>query len=97
LCILTQFRLLKFFSGIIIIKKGQGASSDVRIKILVEATEGCNFNQGKSADRGKSTKFEKTNFVDLHNDGRNFQKLMKTSPKRCAKKFVNSKTCEPAI
>jgi hypothetical protein len=47
------------FSGIVIIRKGQGATSDVHRKILVEATEGCNFNRGKSADRAKSTKFEK--------------------------------------
>jgi hypothetical protein len=50
---------LKTFSGIIIIRKGQGAPSDVRRKILVEATEGCNFNRGKPAKWGKSTKFEK--------------------------------------
>jgi hypothetical protein len=52
-------QIVENFSGIIIIRKGQGAPSDVRRKILVEATEGCNFNRGKSADRGKSTKFKK--------------------------------------
>jgi hypothetical protein len=85
---------LQIFSGIIIVRKGQGAPSENHRKILVEATEGCNFNRGKSADRGKVHKIRKTNFVDLHNDGRNFQKLMKISPKRCARnpgivRFVN--------
>jgi hypothetical protein len=78
--------LLKTLSGIIIIRKEQGAPPDIRRKNLVEATEGCNFNRGKPADRSKSTKFEKTNFVDLHNNGRN-----------ALKKFVNSKIREPAI
>jgi hypothetical protein len=46
-------QIVENFSGIIIVRKGQGAPSDDRRKVLVEATEGCNFN------RGKSTKFEK--------------------------------------
>jgi hypothetical protein len=50
---------LEIFSGIIVKRKGQGALSDVRRKIMVEATEGCNFNQGKFAGWGKSAKFEK--------------------------------------
>jgi hypothetical protein len=41
--------MLAIFPGITIIGRGQGALSSVRRKILVEATEGCNFNQGKFA------------------------------------------------
>jgi hypothetical protein len=52
-------QIVENFSGIIIVIKGQGAPLDDRKKVLVEATEGCNFNRGKSADRGKSTKFKK--------------------------------------
>jgi hypothetical protein len=41
--------MLAIFSGITIRGRGQGALSGVRRKILVEATEGCNFNQSKFA------------------------------------------------
>jgi hypothetical protein len=47
---------------------------------LVEATEGCNINQGKSAV-GSSPQNSKANFVDLRDDASNFQKLTKISPK----------------
>jgi hypothetical protein len=39
-------------------KKARGLSEDSWI-IMVEATEGCNINQGKCAKRVKSTKFVK--------------------------------------
>jgi hypothetical protein len=48
----------KHFHEKIIPAKGQGARVEIRRKIMVEATEGCNINQGKYAKKVKSTKFE---------------------------------------
>jgi hypothetical protein len=39
-------------------KKARGLSEDSQI-IMVEATEGCNINQGKCAKQVKSAKFMK--------------------------------------
>jgi hypothetical protein len=88
---------LKIFSGIIIVRKGQGAPSDVRRKIMVEATEGCNFNRGKPANRGKSTKFEKQILSTYITTVEILKKLTKSPPKDALKKFVNNKIREPAI
>jgi hypothetical protein len=46
---------------------------------------------------GQVHKIRKTNFVDLRNDGRNFQKLTKIPPKDALKKFANSKIRDLAI
>jgi hypothetical protein len=48
----------KTFSRKIVPAKGQGAHVEIRRKIMVEATEDCNINQGKYAKKVKSTKFE---------------------------------------
>jgi hypothetical protein len=59
---------------------------EIRRKIMVEATEGCSINQGRSANRIKSTKFEnkfcrlaqrRLKFSKTNED---FQKLTKISP-----------------
>jgi hypothetical protein len=64
---------------------------------LVEATEGRNFNRGKPANRGKSTKFEKQILSTYITTVEILKKLTKTTPKDALKKFVNNKIREPAI
>jgi hypothetical protein len=50
-------KIVESYLNIIIVRKGQGLVQESQ-KALVEATEGCCINRGKSASRVKSTKFE---------------------------------------
>jgi hypothetical protein len=72
-------QIVENFSGITIVRKGQGASSDVRIKFWLKQLRVA-ISTAASPPIGASPQISKTNFVDLHNDGRNFQKLTKASP-----------------
>jgi hypothetical protein len=70
----------KVFCDNIVVRKGQGAHAKNRRKSWLKQLRVA-ISTGASLPDGSSPQNSKTNFVDLRDDGSNFQKLMKISPK----------------
>jgi hypothetical protein len=70
----------KVFRDNIVVRKGQGARAKNRRKSWLKQLRVA-VSTGASLPVGSSPQNSKTNFVDLHDDGSNFQKLTKMSPK----------------
>jgi hypothetical protein len=70
----------KVFRDNIVVRKGQGARAKNRRKSWFKQLRVA-VSTGASLPVGSSPQNSKTNFVDLRNDGSNFQKLTKISPK----------------
>jgi hypothetical protein len=71
--------LLKKFRDNIVVIKGQGARAEIRKKSWLKQLRVA-VSTKASLPIGSSPQNSKTNFVDLRNDGRNFQKLTKIFP-----------------
>jgi hypothetical protein len=70
----------KVFRDNVVVRKGQGARAKNRRKSWLKQLKVA-ISTGESLPDGSSPQNSKTNFVDLCDDGSNFQKLTNITPK----------------